>query len=126
MLSDHAIHFAKMDKIPQDIELGDLILVYAPGAAAMLVVKSASATQDPSLRPFIIVQKVGCYISGYKGQHWTLYGPDVSYEDSDSDKDEDEEDSDEDCTPEEMSLERYLQRFKSDDEPNLIVRPHGR
>ncbi|KAF7119075.1 hypothetical protein CNMCM5793_008718 [Aspergillus hiratsukae] len=123
-----------MDQIPQDIERGDLIWVYAPGAAAMLVVKSASATQDPSSSAHsIIVQKVDCQITGSKG-HWTLYGPDVSYEysgsDSDSDEDEDEEYSDEDCTPEEMSLKRYLRRFKpqieGDDEPSLIVRPHGR
>ncbi|RLM01929.1 hypothetical protein CFD26_108301 [Aspergillus turcosus] len=123
-----------MDKIPQDVEPGDLILVYTPKTAAMLVVKSASSSQDPSSStPYIIVQKVDCQIPGSKG-HWTLYGPVVYYEESDSDsdsdsdedEDEDEEDSDEDCTQGE-SLEGYLHTLKSrDDEPNLIVRPHGR
>ncbi|GFF44786.1 beta,beta-carotene 15,15'-monooxygenase [Aspergillus udagawae] len=110
-----------MDKLPQDVEQGDLILVHTPKAAAMLVVKSASARRDPSSSaPCIIVQK----------GHWTLDGPNVYYADSDEDGDADEEDDDGNCTGEEMTLEMYLHKFKSqvegDDEPNVVVRPHGR
>jgi hypothetical protein len=123
-----------MDKLPQDVEQGDLILVYTPKAAAMLVVKSASARRDPSSSAAcIIVQKVDCHIPGSKG-HWTLDGPNVYYADSDADTDEDgdadEEDDDGNCTGEEMTLEMYLHKFKSqvegDDEPNVVVRLHGR
>ncbi|GIC85563.1 uncharacterized protein Aud_001395 [Aspergillus udagawae] len=125
-----------MDKLPQDVEQGDLILVHTPKAAAMLVVKSASARRDPSSSaPCIILQKVDWHIPGSKG-HWILDGPNVYYADSDADAesdedgDADEEDDDGNCTGEEMTLEMYLHKFKSqvegDDEPNVVVRPYGR
>ncbi|KAF7184611.1 hypothetical protein CNMCM7691_005854 [Aspergillus felis] len=104
-----------MDKLPQDVERGDLILIYTPKAAAMLVVKPASARQDPSSSaPCIIVQKVDGHIPGSK------------HEDGDADEDDD----DGNCTGEEMTLEMYIRKFKSqvegDDEPKVVVRPHGR
>ncbi|GIJ98283.1 hypothetical protein Aspvir_000399 [Aspergillus viridinutans] len=119
-----------MDKLPQDVEEGDLILVYTPKAAAMLIVKSASARQDPSSSATrLMVQHVHWHIPKSKG-YWTLNGPNVHY------KDTHEEEhvwycSCEDHTiHEEESLETFLQRFKSqnegDGETNLIVRPHGR
>ncbi|RHZ58931.1 uncharacterized protein CDV56_104695 [Aspergillus thermomutatus] len=90
----------------------------------MLVVKSASATQDPSSSaPCIIVQRVNWRVPQSKG-YFTLDGPNVYYEG------EDEENHDRNRTREKERLETYLQSFQSanegDGEANLIVRPHGR
>jgi hypothetical protein len=119
-----------MDKLPQDVEPGCLILVYTPKAAAMLVVKSASARQDPSpSATCITVQRVNWHIPNSKG-YWTLNGPNVYYEDSHEEKHtwccccEDH------TIHKEETLETFLQSFKSqnegDGESSLIVRPHGR
>jgi hypothetical protein len=119
-----------MDNLPQDVEPNDLIMVYTPKAAAMLVVKSASSKQDPSSSaPCIIVQHVHWHIPESKG-YWTLDGPNAHYEDTREAKHTWYCSCEDHTIHEEETLETFLQSFKSQNqaegEPKLIVRPHGR
>ncbi|GAD95151.1 hypothetical protein PVAR5_3790 [Paecilomyces variotii No. 5] len=130
--------------VPGDVHKGDLILVYGPKAAHMLLVKSApDHKDDTNTTPntaSIIVQKVNWHIPGSPG-FWTLSGPEVYYIDKDEYIYEDERlyrvyciHDDHSTDLEETSLDEFLKSMVSanrdakDDSPDvsLIVNPHGR
>ncbi|KAJ9221361.1 hypothetical protein DTO169C6_6349 [Paecilomyces variotii] len=136
--------------VPGVVHKGDLILVYKPKKAHMLLVKSApNHTDNANAIPnaaSITVQKVNWHIPGSPG-FWTLSGPEVYYIDKAEKVVEDEElhnsnfiyswycfYEDHSTDLEEDNLEEFLKTMVSanadanDDssDVSLIVNPHGR
>ncbi|KAL1862296.1 hypothetical protein Plec18170_001121 [Paecilomyces lecythidis] len=130
--------------VPGIVHKGDLILVYNPKEAHMLLVKSApDHTDNENTIPnaaSITVQKVNWHVPGSPG-FWTLSGPEVYYIDKDEEVIEDEQlhswyclHEDHSTGLEEDNLEEFLKTMLSanadanDDssDVSLIVNPHGR
>ncbi|KAE8323560.1 hypothetical protein BDV39DRAFT_217685 [Aspergillus sergii] len=117
-----------METLNQAVSAGDLILLYAPGQTAyMLLVESSpdSQTSNPKISSIMVSEVEVDYLD--KPGRCVVSGPDVYYnEEEDDPASEDDPSSKASCDVLGDRLSSYVARFPVDSEVQPSVNPHGR